>query len=48
MKMANNVTYNLVPIIGKADLDDEAEQFLKKYYPEALQNTNGCTYHEHC
>ena len=32
----NNLSEYLVPIIYKAQLDDVAETFLKKYYPEAL------------
>jgi DNA-binding Xre family transcriptional regulator len=33
----NNLSEYLVPIIYKEQLDDIAEDFLKKYYPEALE-----------
>lgn len=35
--MATRVTNNLVPIISKAQFDDEATAFLTKYCPEALE-----------
>ena len=35
--MAANVTNNLVPIISKAQFDDEATTFLAKYFPEAIE-----------
>lgn len=31
------VSKNIVPILYKKDMDDEAAAFLQKYYPEALE-----------
>lgn len=33
----NRLSEYLVPVISKEELDDTAEAFLKKYYPEALE-----------
>lgn len=38
LSLANPLSDNLVPIIYKAELDEFANSFLKKYYPEALTN----------
>jgi hypothetical protein len=35
--MATSVTNNLVPLIRKAQFDDEATAFLIKYCPEAIE-----------
>lgn len=36
-KKENRLSEYLVPVIGKEELDQVAETFLKKYYPEALE-----------
>jgi len=38
LSLANPLSDNLVPIIYKEELDEFANSFLKKYYPEALTN----------
>jgi hypothetical protein len=35
-KCDNKADNNLVPIIGRMNLDEEAEKFLRRYYPQAL------------
>lgn len=37
---------NIVPIIRKDDLDDEATSFLERYYPEAISNAIPVPIHE--
>lgn len=36
-QLNNAVTMNFIPVIGKSDLENEAESFLQKWCPEALR-----------